>query len=261
MIFPRTVARYAAVQVVFQKFFFMDRASIGLLQEFERAFIKDHTYDIFDEGEPEKIDRNFFSKLAQGTLESLPELEMRLSTFLPRGWVLDKMEKCTWALLCCAAYEIQEDLAPMPVVINEYVSLAHAFLPDRGASFINGLLQSFSNAVSKDKKAKAQEPAPKQTPVEAMTLKGETEQGQKPNPQESLEKEPEVPLEGVALEETPEQEKAREPIHNQDVLKIDGEKAPESSPLNIKEPLQGPLPQDRGDREQKCSLESLEDKI
>lgn len=180
MLFPRTVARYAAIQVVFQKLFFPRRNDLLIIQDFEKNFIRDNMYDVFDDHTPEKIDRAFFLKVVQGTLGRLLDLEDTLIHFLPEGWVLHKMEKSTWALLCCGAYEIETDMTPIPVVINEYVSLAHGFLLDKGSSFVNAVLQNFANT-HKENQKKAQEL--EQEHVEALPS---IESGQASCPPEDL---------------------------------------------------------------------------
>jgi N utilization substance protein B len=70
-----------------------------------------------------------------------PELDPMIEPLLATGWTLDRAGYLLRALLRAGAYELaaQRDV-PAKAVINEYVELAHAFLAEDEAGFVNALL-------------------------------------------------------------------------------------------------------------------------
>ena len=70
-----------------------------------------------------------------------PELDPMIEPLLATGWTLDRAGYLLRALLRAGAYELaaQPDV-PVKAVINEYVELAHTFLAEDEAGFVNALL-------------------------------------------------------------------------------------------------------------------------
>jgi N utilization substance protein B len=86
-------------------------------------------------------DKKLFSYLVTGTVESLPDLDARISERLAEGWRLERIPQVVKAILRIAMYEIQtsEDLSSA-AIINEYLEIAKMFNHEEEAAFINGIL-------------------------------------------------------------------------------------------------------------------------
>ncbi len=139
-LFPRTVARMAAIQSIFSAFhqaeLSADEVVAGALSTMQGKF-----YPLFgQEDEGVMMDPEFFEGLVRGALAHRSQVDQDVQAVLPSGWVVDQLEKSTYALFLCAGYELLADQAPRQVVINEYVNAAHLFLMDRGPAFVNAVV-------------------------------------------------------------------------------------------------------------------------
>ncbi len=152
-LFPRTVARFAAVQAVFQKIMCPNTPGQTILNEFltyrftpsplEQSF----SYAISDE-ETELMDCSLFLCLVKGVFEDQIQLDAAIFSALPSGWSLEKMEYTTRGILLCGAFELLKcPDTPKNVILNEYVSLSHRFLLEKGPQFINAVLETLANTL------------------------------------------------------------------------------------------------------------------
>jgi transcription antitermination protein NusB len=66
---------------------------------------------------------------------------------LATGWKLERLDATSRAILRGGVYELIAEISlPSQIILDEYVSLAHAFFEGAEPKFINGLL----DAVSRD---------------------------------------------------------------------------------------------------------------
>jgi len=86
-----------------------------------------------------QVDEDHFERLLFGVSSDQPDLDEKLAAFVDRPIEqLDQMEKLiirlgAWELLNCPD-------APVKVVLDESIDLAHRFGADQGHAFVNGVL-------------------------------------------------------------------------------------------------------------------------
>lgn len=132
----RSAARLAAVQALYQHS--LSPAPVPrLLNEFH-----DHRLGAEIEGaEFEQADRAFFDDVVQGALARRDELDQLITSFLGRGWTLDRLDRLMLQILRCGVYElVARPDVPRPAIVSEYVDVAHAFYERQETGFVNALL-------------------------------------------------------------------------------------------------------------------------
>ena len=144
-LFPRTVARFSAVQAVYQGFLRPDLNLDEIISEFVAVRFTSEGHALFDK-EYHLIDKQLFQAIVKGAFQQWPLLEEKISLFLPKDWSIDKLETVTRSIFRCAAFELTCCLeTPKQVLISEYLVVAHGFLLDTGPAFINGLLDPLAS--------------------------------------------------------------------------------------------------------------------
>ena len=138
----RAAARLAATQALYQHE--MEGTPVAqLLHEFHQhrlgATIEDAEYA--------EAEVDFFDDVVKGANARQEEIDTIIKSKLSSGWSLERLDRAMRAILRAGTYELlaRADV-PAPVVVTEYVDVAHAFFDKREAGFVNGLL----DAVSKD---------------------------------------------------------------------------------------------------------------
>lgn len=129
----RSVARLAAVQALYQ----IDLTSGSpepVIAEFKRHRLE-------QEAGGAQADREFFGDLVDGAFTRQAEIDALLTPLLATGWSLERLEAVLRAILRAGAFEIvaRGDI-PARVVIDEYVSVAHAFFSGQEPGVVNGIL-------------------------------------------------------------------------------------------------------------------------
>lgn len=100
-------------------------------------------------------DEELFADIVRGVEVGQEEIDGLIGQALDRGWKLERLERIMLALLQAGTYELLSQLAtPAPVIIDEYVDLAHAFYSGGEPRFVNGVL----DRLAKEIRAPAQEP-------------------------------------------------------------------------------------------------------
>lgn len=110
---------------------------------------------LFSDTDVQEIADNFTDSTAQlysdeaiktaGIIQELAnELDEKISSYLTKGWKINRISKISLAVLRVAVYEILycEEI-PVSVSINEAVELTKKYSITEDASFVNGLLGSF----------------------------------------------------------------------------------------------------------------------
>lgn len=93
----------------------------------------------------EAEDKDFFTKLVRGVLETQPAIDQEIELYLKQGWSLSRISIIERAILRLAGYELQHENTPPKVVVNEAVELAKRFGDDESKRFINGVLGNWIN--------------------------------------------------------------------------------------------------------------------
>ena len=137
---PRSVARLAAVQAVYQ----MEVSGAGVdsvIREFS-----EHRFDRDVEGERlAAADETFFAELAKGVVANQAKVDQGIVKRLASGWRLERLDATARAVLRAGAYELMyRPDVPTEVVINEYVEIAKSFFEGPESGFINGALDAIA---------------------------------------------------------------------------------------------------------------------
>lgn len=99
--------------------------------------------------EPGEADRAYISRILDGVLSHMTELDEKISA-ASVSWSLERMAKVDLTILRLATYEIlYEDDVPGSVAINEAVELANRYSEPSSGRFINGVL----GTILRDKEA------------------------------------------------------------------------------------------------------------
>ena len=139
----RSGARLAAVQAIYQ----MEQTGLS-----GRAVIVEFLEDrlgLNDEGTPiEEADPDMFKDIVNGVVEHQKDINNAIVARLADGWKLDRIDATSRAILRAGVFELmhQHNL-PVQIILDEYVSIAHAFFEGEEPRFINGLLDNVSKDV------------------------------------------------------------------------------------------------------------------
>ena len=138
----RAGARLAAVQALYQ----MEQT-----EQSARSVIADFMEDrlgLNDEGEPvEEADPDIFKAIVDGTVERQEAIDAAIMKRLASGWKIERLDATSRAILRAGVYELIAEIGlPSQIILDEYVSIAHAFFEGAEPKFINGLL----DAVARD---------------------------------------------------------------------------------------------------------------
>ena len=99
--------------------------------------------------EPGEADRAYISRILDGVLSHVAELDEKISA-ASVNWSLERIAKVDLTILRLATYEIlYEDDVPGSVAINEAVELANRYSEPSSGRFINGVL----GTILRDKEA------------------------------------------------------------------------------------------------------------
>jgi len=142
----RRSARLSAVQALYQ----MEASGTGakaVVKEF-----RDHRFGYEEEpGDYVEADEVFFEDLVTGIISVQDDVDARISGVLKEGWKLSRLDSTVRAILRAGGYElVNRPDVPAPVVINEYVDVAHAFFEDSEPGFVNATLDALAKQVRTD---------------------------------------------------------------------------------------------------------------
>lgn len=131
----RTKAREYAFILLFQYKFQPDDI-LSILEEFIEEYSPGNQTE-------------YIEGVVKGVLENINEIDNKIEQ-ASDGWTIDRMSCVCAAVLRLAVYEITScDDIPVPVTLNEAVSLAKKYDSEEAAPFVNGILGSISGAQRK----------------------------------------------------------------------------------------------------------------
>lgn len=139
----RSAARIAAVQALYQ----MDMTGIDLtdvIAEFEAHRLG----KVIEDCQYAEAEADFFRDLIEGVVREQLKIDPLIDQQLAEGWRLTRVDSILRAILRAGAYELmfREDV-PAPVVITEYVDIAHAFFAGDEPKVVNGVLDKLAHKV------------------------------------------------------------------------------------------------------------------
>jgi N utilization substance protein B len=145
---PRTAARVAAVQALFQAEQGPENPETVIDQ-----FIRHRLGELpgtggFEEGRVPDAHTPLFSRIVRMAVEKQDQLDTLLIGALPEDWPLARLDPVLRALLRAAGAELAtKDGAPSKVVINEYLDIAHGFFTGEEPGMANGLLNNLARTL------------------------------------------------------------------------------------------------------------------
>ena len=138
---PRTAARVAAVQALFQAEQAGDNTETVIDQ-----FVRHRLGELpgtggFEEGRAPDAHVKLFGRIVRMAAEQQDAIDLLLVAALPEDWKLERLDPVLRALLRAGGAELaMKDGPPARVVINEYLDVAHGFFDGDEPKMANGLL-------------------------------------------------------------------------------------------------------------------------
>ena len=145
----RTSARLAAVQALYQVAM-TGRPATTVVDEFLEHRLGKGKEGAGDAGIGQ-ADEGLFCSVALGAARDLVAIDSLIVGTLTKDWSFDRLESTLVAILRVGTHEIlSHNETPRAVVIDEYVSVAHAFYDEKAAGLVNGVLDRIARLVRGD---------------------------------------------------------------------------------------------------------------
>lgn len=141
---PRTAARVAAVQALFQSEQGPENPET-VIDQFLRYRFGPGGYENGLVPEPHA---KLFGRIVRAATEQQQTVDALLAGALPAEWPLARLDPVLRALLRAGGAElVMKDGAPAKVIINEYLDVAHGFFDGDEPKMANGLLDNMARAL------------------------------------------------------------------------------------------------------------------
>jgi N utilization substance protein B len=141
---PRTAARVAAVQALFQAEQGPENPETVIDQFVRHRFAP----GAYEDGLVSDPHAKLFGRIVRAAAEQQETLDALLAEALPPEWPLARLDPVLRALLRAAGAELAtRDGAPAKVVINEYLDVAHGFFDGDEPKMANGLLDRMARTL------------------------------------------------------------------------------------------------------------------
>src|SRR6201996_4124604 len=139
----RGAARLAAVQALYQ----MDIGGSGVLEEV--AEYEAHRLGQEIDGETYlKADPSWFRSIVAGVVRERTKLDPMIGSALQDDWALSRLDSTVRAILRAGTFELLERKdVPVPVIVTEYVEIAHAFFEEDEPKLVNAVLDRIAKQV------------------------------------------------------------------------------------------------------------------
>ena len=139
----RGAARLAAVQALYQ----MDIGGTGVLEVV--AEYEAHRLGQELDGETNlKADASWFRSIVSGVVREQTRLDPLIGSALQDDWALSRLDSTVRAILRAGTFELldRKDV-PIPVIVTEYVEIAHAFFEEDEPKLVNAVLDRIAKQV------------------------------------------------------------------------------------------------------------------
>jgi transcription antitermination protein NusB len=139
----RGAARLAAVQALYQ----MDIGGSGVLEVV--AEYEAHRLGQELDGETYlKADPSWFRSIVSGVVREQTKLDPLIGSALQDDWALSRLDSTVRAILRAGTFElIDRKDVPVPVIVTEYVEIAHAFFEEDEPKLVNAVLDRIARQV------------------------------------------------------------------------------------------------------------------
>jgi len=148
----RRAARLAAVQALYQ-IELAGGAADPVIEEFVRhRFPVPAPSEAGDDDRPEAApDPWTFATIVRGVTERRDDLDAMIASVLTESWKVERLEAILRAILRAGAYEIfAAPDVPAPLLITDYVDVAHAFFGGKEPGLVNGVLDRLAHGLRPD---------------------------------------------------------------------------------------------------------------
>jgi N utilization substance protein B len=98
--------------------------------------------------------RAFAERLVRGTAVGLAQIDPMIAE-QAQHWRLERMPVIDRLILRLAIFELLEATAPLPVIIDEAVTLARTFSTEPAVGFVNGMLDAIGRRLRADDRTAA----------------------------------------------------------------------------------------------------------
>lgn len=138
---PRTAARVAAVQALFQA----EQAQVGIETVIDE-FVRHRLGELpgsggYEDGRAPDAHAPLFARIARAATVQQDTIDRLLAEALSADWPLSRIDPVLRAVLRAGVAELtMADGPPTRVVINEYLDVAHGFLDGDEPRMANGVL-------------------------------------------------------------------------------------------------------------------------
>ncbi|MHA1544040.1 MAG: transcription antitermination factor NusB [Alphaproteobacteria bacterium] len=143
---PRFLARLLAVQGLYLLHMNEDATPKSIVKDFKKMSLG------AGENMPQlsEVDPVLLADILKGGFERQDEIRDTLEAVLTKNWSYSRLETILAAILEGGTYELlgRPDI-PHPVIINEYVNIAHAFYEGKEPGFVNGILDELAKKLRK----------------------------------------------------------------------------------------------------------------
>jgi transcription antitermination protein NusB len=140
----RTVARFAAVQALYQ----LELNPEIDAQEVVREFARYRFDQEIDGDQLAEADAAFFADIVHGAAADQERLDADISAALVEEWPLARLDAVLRAILRAGAWElVHRPDVPARVSISEYIAIAHAFFTGKEPGLANGVLDRLGRSL------------------------------------------------------------------------------------------------------------------
>ncbi len=144
---PRTAARVAAVQALFQGEQTQTPAE-RVIDEFVRHRLGAEAGRGFEDGRAPDANVPLFANIVRTATRQQDTLDGMLAATLAADWPMERLDPVLRALMRAGAAELwMSDGPPARVVINEYLDIAHGFFNGEEPSMANGVLDRLARSL------------------------------------------------------------------------------------------------------------------
>ncbi|GBQ92183.1 transcription antitermination factor NusB [Acetobacter nitrogenifigens DSM 23921 = NBRC 105050] len=148
---PRTAARVAAVQALFQIEQGADAPENVIRQFVTHRFGTPLSGETFEEGHIPEADIHLFTEITRRASATSSRRAALLSETLPASWPVNRLDPVLRAILVAAIAELDAPEAPPAgVVINEYLDVAHGFFSGDETKLVNGVLDGVAKRLRRE---------------------------------------------------------------------------------------------------------------
>jgi transcription antitermination protein NusB len=145
---PRTAARVAAVQALFQAEQGPENPETVIDQFIRHRLGAPPEGGGYEDGRAPDAHAKLFARIVRATAEKQDVLDKLIAEGLPPDWPLARLDPVLRALLRAAGAELlMPDGAPGRVIINEYLDVAHGFFDGDEPKLANGMLDNLARTL------------------------------------------------------------------------------------------------------------------